>query len=121
MSTDRPHERSERSEREARDTDKPKDHRPKEDTPRDNERPRLSDGGGDAPGADEKEKRTKLKDEFGGAAGYSSSNARAEPMPKLGKTPEEWNKEQDEKANAERKRQAEENQAKLRAMARSGR
>ncbi len=42
-------------------------------------------------------------------------------MPKLGKTPEEWNKEQDEKANAERKRQAEENQAKLRAMARSGR
>jgi hypothetical protein len=117
--TDRPGERpSERYEHERRDEDQPK-----EDHPKDRERPPLPDSGDDAPGADKLERGTKLKEEIGGGGGgIESYNAGTAPQPpKLGKNPEEWQKEKEEELKAERKRQLDENQAKLRAMARSGR
>ena len=126
MSSDKPAEVPRPSDRKERDDQERAKERERERAPkRDDERSKLSNDDRDSPGAERKEKGTRLPDRGEGGAsggGGGSGTIRGEegkgPKPK---TAEEMMKEDLERDQARRQSVNEEQQAILRRMARSGR
>jgi hypothetical protein len=103
--------------------DHPRDKEKEHPDGHDQDRKPLSNEGRDSPGADQKEKGTKLQDR-GASGGREVGGGKMGIMPnppKYGKSPEEREKELKEGGKARSKQAAEENAAKVRAMVRSGR
>lgn len=87
--------------------------------PNQNERPPLEDRGNTGPGADKLEKGTRLEDRGGSSGRIVQEHSQLKDMPgPKPKSPEEkFKDDQDAAAEAKRKAENEELQAKLRAMA----